>query len=140
MKLEKKVKISKVVLDTNIIISSLWKGKAMEVVDLWRDRKVNLIVSEEIINEYLNVLARFISDDELKEWAEIFADSQGIITVKPTKYHQVIKEDPDDDKFLDCAVAAKADFIVSGDKHLLNGLENLEDYKISRLKKLKANN
>ena len=54
--------------------------------------------------------------------------------IKPQKTFTVIKEDPEDDKFLECAVAGKADFIVSGDKHLLK-LKEFHGIKIITIDK-----
>lgn len=127
--------INKFVLDTNIIISNLWSGKARDVVNLWRDKKVDLVVSEDIIKEYLEVLGRFIADDVLKEWAEIFTDETMVTIVKPSCHFEVVKNDPDDNKFLDCAVEGGADCIVSGDKHLM-GIKKFKDIEILNCEKL----
>ncbi len=64
----------------------------------------------------LNRFERISSTKRKKLLAKIKAHSNWI---KPEKSFTVIKDDPDDNKFIECAVAGEADFIVSGDRHLL---------------------
>ena len=111
----------KVVIDTNTIISSLWGGKPGKVITLWKAREVRLLISEEILKEYLRVLARFkLTDKDLKAWASFFTDPGRVEKISPVKHFEIIKEDTSDNKFLDCAVTGKAEYIISGDKHLCN--------------------
>lgn len=119
----------RVVIDTNVVISNLWLGKPRKVLNLWRDKKIEWVVSEEIIKEYLNVLGRFISENELNEWIDIFTDSTLVIILKPKCHLNIIEEDPDDNKFINCAIEGKVKYIVSGDKHLLK-IKNIENIKI----------
>ena len=122
--LRKAAKTPKVVIDTNLFVSGLLNplsGKPAKLIDFLplRHKRYQLLVSREIFEEYEAVLNRFerISSTKRKKLlAKIRAHS---IWIKPQKSFTVIKEDTDDNKFLECAVAGKADFIVSGDKHLL---------------------
>lgn len=110
----------RVVLDTNVIISSLWGGKPGEVVDSWKDGRILLLVSFTILREYLAVCARFgLTDAQLKERGLLFLESPFSALVHPHSSIDVITEDPPDNRFLECAVDGSADFIVSGDQHLL---------------------
>lgn len=110
------------VLDTNVIVSALlFRGATGRLVALWQERKFVLLVSKEIVQEYLRVLAypRFeLSVEEVKGLLE----RQLLPFATPVKAKEilpVVHEDPSDDIFLACAVAGKADCLVSGDRHLL---------------------
>lgn len=118
----------KVIIDTNLIVSSLWGGKPRELIDLWQNGTIEVLTSREIVKEYLNVLSRFELDpDDLKEWAWRFTNRTTM--VEPKKKIPLIKEDPDDNKFIECAAAGKADYILAGDKHLLRH-KNYNETKI----------
>ena len=108
-----------VVLDTNVLISSLWRGNPWEVVKRWRDGQFQLVISPSILSEYLDVLGRFVSPDVLQQWVETLTDPTRVRLVEPSDVVSVIREDPTDNRFLECAIAAEADAIVSGDHHLL---------------------
>ncbi len=124
----KKKKALKVVLDTNVIVSALlFKGVLSKLCDLWKKGKINPIISNETYAELRTVLEypKFsLSKNEINELVEDeilpYFDVQEI-----TRNVQGVCKDPDDDKFLSCAMSASADFIVSGDKRVLN----LEKYK-----------
>lgn len=110
----------KVVLDTNVFVSSFFGGNPRKVVTLWKTGKVTLCLSRPIIAEYIEVLQRLGLQDEreLSELLGIFARGfHTIFTAKTPELH-VVEIDPDDNKFIECAVALKADFIISGDKAL----------------------
>ena len=80
-----------------------------------------LCLSKPIVDEYVEVLRRLGLQDEqeLEELLALFARGFHVLfTAKTPKLH-VVEEDPDDDKFIECAVALKAAFVVSGDKKLV---------------------
>ena len=118
--------IPKIVIDTNIYISAIfWGGKPRSVVDLGRNGQVSIFTSSQIEKEINKKLkTKFgLSDEEV---AQILFDfSTFTLPIKASRKITVIDDDPDDDKFIECAVASRAGFIVSGDKHLLN----LKEYK-----------
>ncbi len=112
----------RVVLDTNVLISALlFTGIASEVVPLWQKGAITVLLSREILDEYLRVLAypKFqLSEGEIKGLIEEeFLPFVQII--KPGTRIRIVKRDPSDNKFLECAVAGKADVLISGDKELL---------------------
>ena len=109
----------KVVLDTNILVSSLWRGRCWDVVRRWREGEFTLAVSAAVLHEYLDVLSRFVSADLLQEWRETLTDPSRVCVIEISERIDAIREDPTDNRFLECAVAAHADVIVSGDRHLL---------------------
>lgn len=134
--------MTKVVIDTNIMFSASFGGNPGKVIDLWKERELVICISQEILSEYIKVLkkARFTADD-LKEILSLFTEPGRTILTKPIRHFEIVKEDPGDNKFLDCAVRAEADYIISGDKHLKN-LKEFEGIKIlsptSFLKKLQT--
>lgn len=90
------------------------------IVDEWRTGKFTLVVSEPIVREYVAVLQRpkfGIAVEELTATIDyLFKKAQ---FVSPTQAIDVVHDDPSDNKFLEAAVEGNADFIVSGDTHLL---------------------
>jgi putative PIN family toxin of toxin-antitoxin system len=111
----------KVVIDTNIYISAIfWGGKPREVIDLGRDKKVQIFTSPDIedeISEKLRVKFN-LPGSEVNQILFDFSTFTFPIIVK--EKYQVVSKDPDDDKFVECAMQCHADFIVTGDYHLLD--------------------
>jgi putative PIN family toxin of toxin-antitoxin system len=113
----------RVVLGTNVFVSALlFGGVASEIVPLWQTGAITVILSRDILEEYLRVLShpKFqLSEPEIK--ALIQEELLPFVTViKSTRRLRVVKRDPADDKFIECAIAGKAEVIVSGDKDLLS--------------------
>ncbi len=112
----------RVVLDTNVLISALlFSGITSKLVPLWQRGTFTVLLSREILEEYLQVLAypKFqLSEGEIKGLIEkeLLAFVQ---IIKPGMRVHVIKQDPSDNKFLECAVAGRAGSVISGDKVLL---------------------
>jgi putative PIN family toxin of toxin-antitoxin system len=113
----------RVVLDTNALVSALlFSGVSSKLVSLWQNGLIAPLLSREILDEYLRVLSypKFaLSEAEIKELIqeEILPFAE---VVKPKRRLRVVRRDPSDNKFLECAVAGKADVIISGDKDLLS--------------------
>ncbi len=111
----------KVVLDTNVFVSGVFfAGVPGQVLEAWHDGKVMLVLSAEIVEEYIEVLHRLekrYSPIEKEPILELLLAGAEFVTV-PLSDKQ-ISADPDDDKFIACALASKAKVLISGDKHLL---------------------
>ena len=111
----------KVVFDTNIFVSALAipGGQAERAIDLVIDARVNLIVSKNIIHEVLRVLAQKFSKgpEELSRTA-VFLSELGEIVI-PREKLAVLGDEPDN-RILECAVAGRADIILTGDRAMLN--------------------
>lgn len=108
-------------MDTNVLVSSFFGGKPREVMKLWRDQQLVLCLSDEIVAEYLAVLARFGDvKREAQEFLAMLSEGEDVVFVTPGERIREVVADPEDDKFLACAVAAGAEVIVSGDRHLLD--------------------
>lgn len=95
-------------------------GQVGRINQQWRQGKFTLVVSDEIISEYLNVLQR----PKLRLSSRTIALIIGRVYrraefVYPTKAVAAVEADPSDDKFLEAAIAGNVDSIISGDKHLL---------------------
>jgi putative PIN family toxin of toxin-antitoxin system len=115
--------VTAVVIDTNVVVSALlFGGKPGQLVSHWQDGLIRPYASEAIIAEYLRVLAypRFdLSENHIAYL--IYQQILPFFEIVPVQTPAgVICGDPEDDKFLHCAVAVAARFIISGDHHLLN--------------------
>jgi len=115
----------KLVLDTNIFISSFfWGGNPRKLMTRIIDGKDTLYISNEILREVFSVMAR--PKFNLNHHQIIhFIDSIEEISyrVTPLGIIQGICRDSDDDKILECAVLGNVDFIISGDNDLLSLVE-----------------
>ncbi len=111
----------KAVFDTNIFVSALAipGGQAQRAVDLVIDGRISLCISKAIVHEVLDVLARKFSRDpeELSRTAVFLAGLAELVT--PNRKLSVLIDEPDN-RILECAVAGKADIIVTGDRAMLD--------------------
>lgn len=111
----------RVILDTNVFISGVFfSGPPYHILRAWRDGKLQLVISEEIIAEYRRVgsiLAKQFPSVDLNPILEMVTVVADLVQA-PALPAQVC-DDPDDDKFLACALAGKTRMIISGDRHLL---------------------
>jgi len=123
--------VTKAVVDTNVFVSSFFGGNPRKIVDLWKTGEVTLCLSKPIIDEYIVVLRRLGLQDEreLGELLGLFARGFHVVFAAKTPELHVVEDDPDDNKFIECAVALKADFIISGDK-ALTAIQEYLDIKI----------
>jgi putative PIN family toxin of toxin-antitoxin system len=110
----------RVVLDTNIYISA-FTSPGGPIEELWRsacERHYTLIVSRPIVNEVAETLRECFgwADDRVLDFMKRLIRVAEIADA--TEAVSAVKDDPDDDRILECAVAGRADLIVSGDRHL----------------------
>jgi len=119
--------MERVVLDTNVLISAIisCKGSPAKILGLWRKGAFELVFSEETLQEFIDVMSRpkllritGINEDELNTLVSYLRYSS--IVVDSSEDIAIAIEDPDDAKFISCAVRAGAKYIVSGDHHLLD--------------------
>ena len=112
----------KVVVDTNVFVSGVFFGGTPgRVLEAWRDGRVEVVLSREIVEEYVRVgerLANRFPGVDLNPALELLTVSATLVTLPPLP--ERASRDPDDDKFLACALAAGADCVVSGDRDLLD--------------------
>jgi len=117
-----KVEVKPVVIDTNVVVSALlFPGTSGRLIPLWKSGAIKPYASNEMIDEYIRVLAypKFeLSEQEidLLLYHEILRYFE---IVKVLQGGRIVKNDPSDDKFIWCAEAAGANVLISGDRHLL---------------------
>ena len=120
----------RIVLDTNVLISGIfWRGTPSKILEHWIHDKYQILTTQPILEEYSNTLIRVSKgkkDSLVNAWM-LFIVENGIVVNVRKKFN--LSLDPDDDKFIDCAVSGVADFIVSGDAHLLD-LKSVLNVKI----------
>jgi putative PIN family toxin of toxin-antitoxin system len=118
--------VTRVVADTNVFVSSFFGGNPRKIVDLWKTGEITLCLSKPIIDEYIEVLRRLglQNEKELDELLNLFAHGFNVVFTAKTPVLHVVEKDPDDNKFIECAVALKADFVITGDKALIE----IQDY------------
>lgn len=111
----------KIILDTNVFISGIFfSGPPFQILKAWQNSRLQIVLSQEILNEYQRVAeslaAEFPAIDilpiiELMTIHGQIIDTQG--------FDISVCDDPDDNKFMECAIASNSEIIISGDKHLL---------------------
>lgn len=124
----------RVVLDTNVVISAAiaTDGNPAMIFEMLILEEIKNFTTQEIIEEIREVLQRPKITKRLNLLEQEFIMNtfeECSEKIKPGVNFDQIKEDPDDNKFLDCAVSASADYIISGDTHLLN-LQTFRGIKI----------
>jgi putative PIN family toxin of toxin-antitoxin system len=110
----------RVVIDTNVFVSSFFGGNPRRIIDLWKNEEIVLCLSKDVLDEYIDVLQRvgLKDEDEIGELLSLFAKGFNILFTAKTPKIEAVEEDPEDDKFRECAVALKAEVVVTGDKAL----------------------
>lgn len=131
----------KFVLDTNQLVSALIvpHGYPAVILNKWGEDDsniLNLILSNFILGELLDVLHRqrifkkyHLTEDNIQNYVGYLKDFAVLTSLNNLEDLQVVKDDPDDNMILATALAGEADFIVSGDKHLLD----LGEYKAIKI-------
>ncbi len=118
--------VLKVVIDTNNFVSSLInkRGLSAQLIDFWRHGYYTLVISDEILEEiqrvltYPKIFKKYnLCKTDIKQFIYTLTEEATILPV--ASQVNIVKEDPDDNKFLACAIDAQADYIISGDQHLL---------------------
>lgn len=127
MKRDKRKGPIKAVVDTNVLVSGLFaeSGSIAELMDLWLEERFEFVTSEKILSELYRILHKPTIQEHFKpsegniiEYLDTIGEKA---TITPGLYQtDRLQKDPTDNIFLACALEAKADYIVSGDKHLRN--------------------
>ena len=125
---KKEKQVKRVVLDTNVLISALlFRGGLSKIVGLWQKGKIIPVISKETFGELLTVLEypKFSLTQEEMDLIIKYEILPYFEIVEVVKEVKGISRDPEDDKFISCAISGSTDYIVSGDKDLFD----LKQYK-----------
>lgn len=122
-----------VTVDTNVLISALgWNGAEAALIEAILDSKIELCLSAQILSEFYRVAQypKFnFTDEEVDGFIGRLLSVANF--VKPVSNVDIIADDPDDNMIIECALDGAADYIISGDRHLLQ-LGNHLEIKIMR--------
>ena len=106
----------KAILDTNVVVSGIfWKGNSSQILKAWQRGEFILAISPPILDEYRRVLVEMTTQHlipvvtSILKLIELHSEM-----VEPVSFAKHICSDPDDDKFLEVAVAARADWSLAG--------------------------
>ena len=120
-----------VVLDTNIVASAtFWRGKPAHCLEAWTLGRFELAMSHPILTEYEEVVVRLSARYPAKkptDWLTAIRQAGHLCLPAP---RPAVTADPDDEMFIGCAVAARADYLVTGDKSHLLPLKRVEGVSI----------
>lgn len=110
----------KCVIDTNGLLRSVPRsGNYRWLFDSWKQNKFIWIVSNEIISEYVEVIEREFSSGAATIVVDMLLSSKNHQRVDPSYRWQLVESDPEDNKFVDCTIAASANYLVTDDRHIL---------------------
>ena len=121
----------RVVIDTNIIVNAIFqRSKNYWIRQALEKGQLTLCVTTDILDEYSEVLTDFYD----AKTADLFLSALEILPnlqlIHKYYFWQLIPQDEDDEKFVDCAIAANADYLVTNDRHF-NVLKKLEFPKVN---------
>ena len=110
--------MQRIVLDTNCLLMSIPRKSPYHQILLdFLAGKYLLCVSNEVVLDYEEILTRKVGSLVANNIINAILASSNTIFINPQKRYQLIKSDPDDNKFVDCAISANAKYIVSQDHH-----------------------
>ncbi|MBL9145302.1 MAG: putative toxin-antitoxin system toxin component, PIN family [Verrucomicrobiaceae bacterium] len=108
----------RVVLDTNVILQARASGHPYHLIlREWMLGRFSWVVSTEILFEYQEVITERTGAARWTILERLLTLSPHVVRTTPEFHFGLIVDDPDDNKFADCAIAANADFIVTSDHH-----------------------
>ena len=108
----------RIVLDTNCLLASLSRrGAYFNVWKSLQQGKYTLCVSNEILEEYEEILTQSTNSVIASNVVQTLLNAPTVELIEPFYRFNLIKNDPDDNKFVDCAIAGNATYIVSNDSH-----------------------
>lgn len=111
----------RVVLDTNIFVSGIhWVGDSNKILLMWKEKRFELVSSIQTIEEITETLRSFritLSEEDILMWENMILENA--VFVEPEEKISIVKDDPDDNKFIETAIAGRASYIITQDNHLL---------------------
>ena len=115
----------KITTDTNVLISStFWEGVSDKIMQKVENKEVELILSRELINEFMEVLDYDEIKDKIKDKnLKVRRSVEKIISistiVEPSQKFEIVKDDLDDNMVINCAIEGNVDYVITQDEHLL---------------------
>ena len=129
-----------IVLDTNVLLVSISEfSKYHWLFRYLIDKQFNLHITNEILTEYEEIIGKKLNVEAANSVIRSLMELENVFPTSIYFKYNVISQDPDDNKFVDCAIASNCDFLVTNDKHfnVLKGIDfpkinvvNLEEFKI----------
>lgn len=108
----------RIVADTNVLLMALpRKSPYRPIFDAFLAGRIFLLIDTGILLEYLEILEQRTDAIVAQNIGELLANSPYVVHVDVTTRWRLIAQDPDDDKFADCAIAGRADYLVTNDAH-----------------------
>ncbi|NBC58485.1 MAG: putative toxin-antitoxin system toxin component, PIN family [Bacteroidetes bacterium] len=129
-----------IVLDTNVLLVSISsKSKYRYIFDAFIDERYNLCITTDILFEYEEIIQQHMGHQVAETTLQLIENASNVVWV--TKYYkwELIKADKDDNKFVDCAIAANAKYLVSDDQHFAL-LKNIKFPIIRRIRAIEFKN
>lgn len=109
----------KVVIDTHGLLNSIPKnGEKRWLYDAFIAKKFVWVFSNEILSEYAELISTEFGYRAMELVVSILLTSSNTYRYEPSYKWQLVEQDPDDNKFVDCGLGANVDFIVTDDKHI----------------------
>lgn len=122
--------MKQIVLDTNVLLISLPKISPFRpIFDDLVNGKFELLITEGIFQEYKEIIAQKTTPEIAENLAELLVQLKNVRNITVFYQWDLIKEDSDDNKFVDCAITGNAEFIVTNDKHF-NVLKSIDFPKV----------
>jgi putative PIN family toxin of toxin-antitoxin system len=122
----------KIVIDTNVLISAIfWTGNPKQLLNKVRRGEATFLISEDLLNEFKEVLMRKDKPFKLslEEAERVVTEMRGIAQIVHPNSQVVVCKDERDNEVLECDIDGRAEYVISGDLHLL-GLKSFKGVKI----------
>lgn len=115
----------RVVIDTNVLLVSVFpQGKYHWLYEMIEREKIEVLITNDILLEYEEIISRKLSIEVARNLIQMLLFSNNVLKVDIFYQWNLIDADPDDNKFIDCAIAGGADYLISNDKHFNTLLTN----------------
>lgn len=115
----------KVVLDTNVLLTIISERSSIhDIFMAFVEEQYTLCVTTDILMEYEEVITRHMGHITAVNVLQIIENALNVLYINRYYAWHIIETDPDDNKFVDCAIGAGVDFLVSEDKHIRNLRKN----------------
>jgi uncharacterized protein len=110
----------RLVIDTNVFLVSISSRSPHHwIFQGIIQKRFDLVVSTEILSEYAEIIQKHMGSVVAESVLGVIENMDNLVQVSSYFKFNLIKSDPDDNKFVDCAIASNADFILTEDKHFL---------------------